>query len=116
MITHRCGTTMPADIETYVRHLATCPQTHGTTGGVCQGIVTAVEYEASRGRPRPVAPLGDPSRNRPLVSRASAQSRVRHICTVCGAAFYPPRVDAQYCSGACRQKAYRERKRRERYG
>ena len=28
----------------------------------------------------------------------------------CGATFTPPRSDARYCSSACRQAAYRERK------
>lgn len=30
-------------------------------------------------------------------------------CVECGARFTPPRADGQYCSNACRQKAYRER-------
>jgi predicted nucleic acid-binding Zn ribbon protein len=30
-------------------------------------------------------------------------------CAVCGKTFAPTRADAQYCSGACRQTAYRKR-------
>jgi hypothetical protein len=30
-------------------------------------------------------------------------------CEVCGKTFAPTRADAQYCSGACRQTAYRKR-------
>lgn len=30
-------------------------------------------------------------------------------CEVCGDTFTPPRADARYCSGRCRQKAYRDR-------
>lgn len=48
MITHRCGTTIPADVETYVRHLASCPDTWGVAAGICQGIVNAVEHEAAQ--------------------------------------------------------------------
>jgi hypothetical protein len=47
LITHRCGTTIPADIETYVRHLASCPETQDGTAGVCQAIVNAVVHEAA---------------------------------------------------------------------
>jgi DNA-directed RNA polymerase specialized sigma24 family protein len=45
MITHRCGTTIPADIETYVRHLAYCPETHDEIAGWCCAIVNAVDHE-----------------------------------------------------------------------
>lgn len=37
----------------------------------------------------------------------------RRKCEACGTWFYPPRNDAMWCSGACRQWAYRERKRSE---
>ncbi len=33
----------------------------------------------------------------------------RHRCTACGRAFTGVRSDARYCSGACRQRAYRQR-------
>ena len=36
--------------------------------------------------------------------------RGRATCPVCGGDFHPRRKGAMYCSGACRQKAYRERK------
>jgi hypothetical protein len=32
-----------------------------------------------------------------------------HTCTVCGRRFTGVRSDAQYCSNACRQRAYRDR-------
>lgn len=33
-----------------------------------------------------------------------------HICPVCSAYFISKRTDARFCSNACRQKAYREKK------
>ena len=30
-------------------------------------------------------------------------------CTVCGSTFTATRSDARYCSGPCRQRAYRQR-------
>jgi hypothetical protein len=42
-----------------------------------------------------------------------AQARSRNgsrCCPTCAAEFMPTRADAQHCSGACRQKAYRRRK------
>ena len=36
--------------------------------------------------------------------------RSRRQCSACGEFFAAPRGDARYCSPACRQKAYRERK------
>jgi hypothetical protein len=47
---------------------------------------------------------------------ATVRRRVRHeprACPVCGADFTPRRSDARYCSGACRQRAYRERTSRD---
>lgn len=44
---------------------------------------------------------------------AEARQRVQrdeHICRQCGETYLPARVDAHYCSSACRQRAYRERK------
>jgi hypothetical protein len=32
-----------------------------------------------------------------------------HCCETCGESFTPTRSDGRYCSGACRQKAYRRR-------
>ena len=34
-------------------------------------------------------------------------------CEVCGTIFTSTRRDAAYCSGACRQKAYRDRQKEE---
>ena len=33
-----------------------------------------------------------------------------HICSVCSASFISKRTDAKFCSNACRQKAYREKR------
>ena len=38
----------------------------------------------------------------------------RAQCTVCDTPFHAGRGDAEYCSGACKQKAYRDRKRVDR--
>jgi hypothetical protein len=40
------------------------------------------------------------------------RARQNTICMVCGAAFTPPRGDALYCSDACKQKSYRQRRQR----
>jgi len=34
------------------------------------------------------------------------------VCAVCGTAFVAKHPGARYCSAACKQKAYRERKRK----
>lgn len=46
MIRHSCGSTIPPNVETYVRHLASCPEAHEEIGSWCRAIVTAVDYEA----------------------------------------------------------------------
>lgn len=38
------------------------------------------------------------------------QARAGKPCVACGQPFTPPRADGRYCSGACRQRAYRRRK------
>ena len=85
MITHRCGTTIPADVETYVRHLATCPETQGETGGVCQAIVTIVEREVAQGE--------TPTETRALtlaemhaMHRDGEGESLRHIAAIAGVA------------------------------
>ena len=40
------------------------------------------------------------------------QNRRNTVCKECGKTFTPRRSDAEYCSSACRQKAYRSRKAR----
>lgn len=37
------------------------------------------------------------------------EARANRPCETCGTLFTPPRADGRYCSGACRQKAYRRR-------
>jgi hypothetical protein len=41
--------------------------------------------------------------------RRHPRSRVEQQCLGCGAAFTPRRNDAEFCSVACKQRAYRER-------
>jgi hypothetical protein len=38
-----------------------------------------------------------------------AKARANRKCETCGGAFTPKRADGRFCSGACRQSAYRER-------
>lgn len=45
-------------------------------------------------------------------ARRNLRRRVTHeqtSCSTCGKTFTPTRRDARFCSGACRQKAYRQR-------
>ncbi len=42
--------------------------------------------------------------------RRQARGVVKKVCEVCGSTFHPARHYARYCSGACRQRAYRERR------
>ena len=35
----------------------------------------------------------------------------RRVCPACGRVFYAGRPEARYCRAACRQRAYRRRKR-----
>ncbi len=48
------------------------------------------------------------------MSRNAKPLRLR--CSVCRRKWEPPRRDALYCSGACRQKAYRRRRTTTRHG
>jgi len=48
VIAHACGASLPADVETYVRHLASCPETHEEIGAWCRAIVNAVDHEAAK--------------------------------------------------------------------
>jgi len=51
------------------------------------------------------------------VTDAAPGSGIRHVnqrdCAACGERFYPSRDDAKWCSRACRQWAYRKRKKEE---
>src|SRR5690606_4031848 len=42
MIHHTCGASMAAAVGTYVRHLASCPETHDEIKAWCGAIVSAV--------------------------------------------------------------------------
>jgi hypothetical protein len=48
--------------------------------------------------------------------RVAAHKRAAKRCAVCDRHFHPSRLDAVTCSPACRQKAYRQRRRREETG
>jgi hypothetical protein len=49
-----------------------------------------------------------PAQRADLAARLAAQSAGR--CATCGTTFTPLRANARYCSAACRQRAYRQRK------
>lgn len=70
MITHTCGSIIPPDIETYVRHLASCPETWDVAAGICQGIVNAVEHEVAN---------GETSRKTRAVSRDISPARMQEM-------------------------------------
>jgi hypothetical protein len=47
VIRHTCGSVIPADVGTYVRHLASCPETKDEIKAWCGAVVSAVEYEVA---------------------------------------------------------------------
>lgn len=49
MIRHTCGSVIPPDIETYVRHLASCPDSGREIAAWCHAIVSSVAYERAHG-------------------------------------------------------------------
>ncbi len=49
---------------------------------------------------------GEATRN---ARRDRTRDRTARSCEDCGDRFTPPRSDGQYCSSACRQRAYRKR-------
>lgn len=49
MIRHTCGSVIPPDIETYVRHLASCPNSGREIAAWCHAIVSSVAYERAHG-------------------------------------------------------------------
>lgn len=49
MIKHNCGSVIPPDIETYVRHLASCPDSGREIAAWCHAIVSSVAYEQAHG-------------------------------------------------------------------
>lgn len=51
-----------------------------------------------------------PECRRELRNARRRVNRSETTCEVCGDTFTPPRADARYCSGRCRQKAYRQRR------
>lgn len=49
MIRHTCGSVIPPDIETYVRHLASCPDSGREIAAWCHAIVRSVAHEKAHG-------------------------------------------------------------------
>lgn len=49
MIKHTCGSVIPPDIETYVRHLASCPDSGREISAWCHAIVRSVAHEQEHG-------------------------------------------------------------------
>lgn len=49
MIKHACGSVIPPDIETYVRHLASCPDSGREISAWCHAIVRSVAHEQEHG-------------------------------------------------------------------
>lgn len=49
MIRHTCGSVIPPDIETYVRHLASCPDSGREISAWCHAIVRSVAHEKAQG-------------------------------------------------------------------
>lgn len=49
MIRHTCGSVIPPDIETYVRHLASCPDSGREISAWCHAIVRSVAHEKAHG-------------------------------------------------------------------
>lgn len=47
MIEHTCGTTVPATVDDFVRHLAACTETDAGVAIVSQGIVSRVDEIAA---------------------------------------------------------------------
>lgn len=45
MIRHTCGSVIPPNIETYVRHLASCPDSGREISAWCHAIVRSVAHE-----------------------------------------------------------------------
>jgi len=55
MIQHTCGTTVPATIDAFVRHLAACTETDAGVAIVSQGIVSRVDEIAALDETQPVS-------------------------------------------------------------
>lgn len=49
-------------------------------------------------------------------ARKHREENRKTICSQCGKEFTPARAGARFCSGACKQKAYRERKQKVQNG
>jgi hypothetical protein len=48
VIQHSCGSAIPPDVGTYVRHLASCPKTQTQVAAWSHAIVTSVDYELAK--------------------------------------------------------------------
>jgi DNA-binding CsgD family transcriptional regulator len=49
VIKHTCGSVIPPDIEAYVRHLASCPDSGREIAAWCHAIVRSVAHEKAHG-------------------------------------------------------------------
>ena len=70
MIRHNCGSVIPPDIETYVRHLASCPDSGREIAAWCHAIVSSVAYERAHGE------TGETPTETPAVSREMSASQM----------------------------------------
>jgi hypothetical protein len=78
------------------------------TRGTAAPCVTCGQMIAgSRGREQPRTCSRECGYHRP---RRRAVRHEPRACDVCGETFTPRRADARYCSPACRQRAYRKRR------
>ena len=82
----RCGTHIPP--------LDPCHILHASNELICVDCIA--RYQRDRRNEREM--------------RARVVLRINRECVICGNQFDPPRNDAKYCSSACRQAAYRQRK------
>jgi hypothetical protein len=64
---------------------------HAVCGDICRSAVKLAQARARRAR----------------------RFRPQATCSICGKLFRPIRTDARFCSGTCRQRAYRQRQHAE---
>lgn len=80
--------------RTAVEYVGTCPR----CGRRFIGVLARVYCSATCGEATRAA------------RRDRTSDRQARPCQTCGDSFTPPRDDARYCSPACRQKSYRQRR------
>lgn len=131
-----CGQDIGPSNTVYIRSLSEgtgpvceqckCPpwDVHWRPNNTCELYDVLGDAQGCLGCGRPVV-FGDLRRRKHAVcsqrcridaqrrERADYMASRRHTCTNCGEEYEPTRADSQYCSSACRQKAYRDRTSRE---